>query len=227
MVRRHQTAFAGSILKKRLTGFGAPYGLEQFESLYGEHVCISGETVAPMAEDIIKAYPEAKVILTVRDDEEKWLRSLLNTMWYGYSTWSHWFLRKVDSLWYEQNQFLDPFWNGFFGGDPAVHGLRVYREHMAMVKRVVEPKERLLVYDTKQGWEPLCQFLGKEIPEQEFPWVNKTPDHRALFDAGRRRSLQMWLKNAFVRGVVPATAAALLLLRRKQVSELARQLLKR
>lgn len=226
MVRKHQAPFCAAILRKRMTGIGPPYGLEQFESLYGEHTCISGETVAPMAEDIIKAYPEAKVILTVRDDEEQWHQSLCNTMWYGYNTWSHWFLRKVDRLWWEQNQFLIPFWGMYFGGDPAVHGLRVYREHNAMVKRVVEPKERLLVYSTSEGWGPLCKFLEKDVPNVEFPWVNKTPDHRALFGGGRRKSLWMWFTKAFVKGVVPATAVALVLLRRRQVNEMVRQLLK-
>lgn len=225
MVRKHQASFCSAILNKRLTGIGPPYGLEQFESIYGEHTCISGETVVPMAEDIIRAYPEAKVILTVRDDEEQWLQSLLNTMWYGYNTWSHWFLRKVDRLWWEQNQFLDPFWNKFFGGDPAVHGLRVYREHNAMVKRVVEPKERLLVYNTSEGWEPLCKFLGKEVPHVGFPWVNKTSDHRALFRGGRRKSLRMWMMNAFVKGVLPTAVVALLVLRRRKVNEVVRKLL--
>ncbi|KAF2173732.1 hypothetical protein M409DRAFT_16006 [Zasmidium cellare ATCC 36951] len=226
MVRKHQGPFCGTILNKRLTGIGPPYGLEQFESLYGEHTCISGETVAPMAEDIIKAYPEAKVILTVRDDEDEWLASLCSTLWYNYSTWSHWFLRKVDRVWWEQNGLMDVYWNKFFAGDPAVHGLRVYREHNAMVKRVVEPKERLLVYSTSEGWGPLCRFLEKDVPDVEFPWVNRTQDHRALFGGGRRRSLRAWMMNAFVKGVLPTTAVALLVLRRRQVNEMVRQLLK-
>lgn len=226
MVRRHQAIHAGTLLNKRMTGIGPPYGLEQFESFFGEHICISGELVASMAEDVIKAYPEAKVILTVRDDEDRWLQSLLNTMWYGYSTWSHWFLRKVDTLWWEQNQFLIPFWGKFFGGDPAVHGLRVYREHNAMVKRIVEP-ERLLVFDTKQGWEPLCKFLGKEVPHVEFPWVNNTADHRALFGGGRRKSLKMWIMKAFVRGVLPTAAVVVLVVMRRQVREAVGQLMKR
>ena len=37
------------------------------------------------------------------------------------------------------------------------------------------PKDRLLEYEVKEGWEPLCQFLGKEVPLDEgFPNVNDT-----------------------------------------------------
>ena len=34
------------------------------------------------------------------------------------------------------------------------------------------PKDKLLVFDVKQGWEPLCKFLGKPVPDTPFPHVN-------------------------------------------------------
>lgn len=34
------------------------------------------------------------------------------------------------------------------------------------------PRERLLEYEVKEGWEPLCRFLGKEVPGEAFPNVN-------------------------------------------------------
>ena len=42
------------------------------------------------------------------------------------------------------------------------------------VKHVKEkvPKERLLIFEAKQGWEPLCNFLNLPIPDQPFPHVN-------------------------------------------------------
>ncbi|MFI5172687.1 MAG: sulfotransferase, partial [Chitinophagales bacterium] len=36
------------------------------------------------------------------------------------------------------------------------------------------PKERLLIYDIKTGWKPLCDFLNVPIPATEFPRVNST-----------------------------------------------------
>lgn len=38
--------------------------------------------------------------------------------------------------------------------------------------RDAAPKDRLLEYEVKQGWEPLCKFLDKPIPDEPFPRVN-------------------------------------------------------
>ena len=33
---------------------------------------------------------------------------------------------------------------------------------------------RLLVFDVTEGWEPLCKFLGVQVPDGSFPRVNDT-----------------------------------------------------
>ena len=45
------------------------------------------------------------------------------------------------------------------------------------------PKERLLIYEVKDGWEPLCQFLDHPIPDMPFPFKNKTKnmEHMSRF----------------------------------------------
>lgn len=40
-----------------------------------------------------------------------------------------------------------------------------------MIRGLV-PKERLLEWSVEDGWEPLCSFLGKPVPEEPFPHVN-------------------------------------------------------
>jgi len=50
-----------------------------------------------------------------------------------------------------------------------------YRKHVSHVIATV-PKENLLVWDLKEGWEPLCKFLNKPIPDQPIPHDNKTGD---------------------------------------------------
>ena len=42
-----------------------------------------------------------------------------------------------------------------------------------MVVRTLAPKDRLLEMNVKQGWKPLCEFLGEKTPEIEFPYRNK------------------------------------------------------
>ncbi len=34
------------------------------------------------------------------------------------------------------------------------------------------PKEKLLVMDLKEGWEPLCKFLDCPTPEEPLPRAN-------------------------------------------------------
>ena len=48
----------------------------------------------------------------------------------------------------------------------------VYREHYAHV-RAITPKERLLNFQLKEGWGPLCEFLGKDVPGVPFPRLHE------------------------------------------------------
>jgi len=44
------------------------------------------------------------------------------------------------------------------------------------------PRERLLVHNAKDGWEPLCIFFGLSEPSRPYPWVNDTNELRAGVD---------------------------------------------
>lgn len=48
-----------------------------------------------------------------------------------------------------------------------------YNDWVQEVKNSV-PKEKLLVFNVKEGWEPLCKFLQVPVPENPFPRVNDT-----------------------------------------------------
>lgn len=47
-----------------------------------------------------------------------------------------------------------------------------YREHYALVRKMTPP-DRLLNFELSSGWEPLCEFLGKPIPDVPFPHLNE------------------------------------------------------
>jgi hypothetical protein len=38
----------------------------------------------------------------------------------------------------------------------------------------------LLVFEAKQGWEPLCKFLGVPIPSEDFPRVNSKDELQGM-----------------------------------------------
>ena len=52
--------------------------------------------------------------------------------------------------------------------------IRFYKDWVQHVKDTV-PKDRLLVFEVKEGWEPLCKFLNIPEPNEPFPRVNDTP----------------------------------------------------
>jgi hypothetical protein len=54
-----------------------------------------------------------------------------------------------------------------------------FRKWNAEVEAAV-PADRLLVYEVKQGWEPLCAFLGVEAPDTPFPRTNTREDFAAM-----------------------------------------------
>ncbi len=55
--------------------------------------------------------------------------------------------------------------------DLQENGRQCYETYNAEVQPIV-PRERLLVMNVKEGWEPLCKFLGHKLPEYSFPKKN-------------------------------------------------------
>ena len=68
----------------------------------------------------------------------------------------------------------------------------------------VVPPERLLVFEAKQGWRPLCEFLGVPTPDQPFPHLHEASEFEEIV-AGVRKGM------AVLAFAVPAAAAAALL----------------
>lgn len=67
-------------------------------------------------------------------------------------------------------------------GKPEPATREHWERHVEYLKRVV-PEDRLVFFDVKAGWEPLCRVLGKEVPDVEFPRIN---DGRAIEELTRR-----------------------------------------
>jgi hypothetical protein len=86
------------------------------------------------------------------------------------------FVAAVATITQSPNRWTRPMFvwafHGYFGEDFAGNGIRVFHEHYAMVRSMV-PKERLLEYQVKEGWGPLCDFLECPVPAEEFPNGNQ------------------------------------------------------
>ncbi|XP_031563759.1 uncharacterized protein LOC116299268 [Actinia tenebrosa] len=125
-------------------------------------------------EEIMEAFPDAKVILSERE-EDIWIRRYVNNMELFAST--NKLIIKMQNL----IPTFKKFWFVILNLRMASLGIsdpkssyicrKRYRWHNDRVKSVV-PADKLLVYSVKQGWEPLCEFTGKKIPDQPFPHLN-------------------------------------------------------
>ena len=125
--------------------------------------------------DLMKVYPEAKVILNVRDPES-WYASTLESIYAAGKG------VKPTSMYARLTYGL--MWDGTFGGkfEDKAHALDVFARHNEDVKKHV-PADRLLVFEVKEGWEPLCKFLGVPAPSKPFPRLN---DRESLKNVVRR-----------------------------------------
>jgi len=122
--------------------------------------------------ELAEAYPEAKVILTMRNAND-WFDSASAT------------ILSPKLIEWQKKSFLGDFIKKAVlkGIDEHVYErcfmIRHFEQHNSAVKQVI-PNERLLVYEVKDEWEPLCNFLGLPIPDGPFPRVNSRKETEDL-----------------------------------------------
>src|SRR5205085_10767393 len=100
-------------------------------------------------------YPDAKVILTVRDTEV-WFTSTQNTIFS-----SHELLDDPSPM----GEIVRRIANRHFAGTFHDRFLLMagYERHNAEVKSTI-PAHHLLIFDVAEGWNPLCGFLARPVP---------------------------------------------------------------
>ncbi|OAL02871.1 hypothetical protein IQ06DRAFT_367417 [Phaeosphaeriaceae sp. SRC1lsM3a] len=164
-----------SILRSRLDGY----------------VAVTDSPCNGLVPELLELYPNALVICTVRDPDA-WVKSMdtvanaatlsfLRIILFWMPT-MRWFPDYVNAL---RRQWVTLY------GRPEPATRHHWDEHVKYLERVV-PKERLVWFDVREGWEPLCTALGKEVPDMEFPRIN---DGKAIEEMAKRmvtRGLMRW-----------------------------------
>lgn len=122
--------------------------------------------------EILQAFPNAKVLLNVREPNSWYasLETLANTM---QEAGVHRDTNPRLAAWLEVVEALN---HRMFGGtlEPD-RCIRVFEAHNRRVQEEISA-ERLLVFRVQDGWEPLCAFLGRDVPSEPFPHLNEGPD---------------------------------------------------
>ena len=129
-------------------------------------------------------YPGSKFILTLRD-EEAWYASVS---------------RHIGDLRSPMHEWLY--------GRGKKHALNVYRQHNQAVRDYFKDRSADFLevdFSKGDGWEPLCEFLGKAVPNEPFPHFNNTAagpsrNRNRLQKALKRsrKQLKCYLKNRYI-----------------------------
>jgi predicted naringenin-chalcone synthase len=134
--------------------------------------------------ELLEAWPDALVLLSVRDPEEWYasyascIRAARELALAGGEQ-----LEAAESAIVDGLMMVDgPVWKGLLDGSLVERegALARYERHNNEVLANV-PAERLLVYEVEQGWGPLCEFLGVAEPDLDFPHLNDRRAFRARF----------------------------------------------
>ncbi|TVY80468.1 hypothetical protein LSUE1_G004432 [Lachnellula suecica] len=183
-------------LKAKYDGVGVPYTRADWDQLLGHCQAVCDWPAIAFAPELIKAYPEAKVVLTNRD-VDSWHASTMRTVYWRVTDPE---LRMLSYVSWAAGMYypmLKKFFDTFFEGDFPNKGKDVFQRHYQEVRDLV-PKENLLEFKVTDGWEPLCEFLGERVPlGDKFPNVNDNSD----FVSRSKRRNRMQLLNVLFRFV--------------------------
>jgi hypothetical protein len=180
---------------------GAADGAPDWEQIFGHARATVDWPSARYYRELMDRYPEAKVLLSVRD-REAWVRSMRETVWgisHGDSVIHHVCEARaaIDPLWRRYIALMrrmtwDPQTGALAGETFSDRGLGAVMDGWNdTVKRTVAP-ERLLVWDPCEGWEPLCELLEVEVPAEELPRLNDTQSFREGIIGGALGVVNEW-----------------------------------
>ncbi|MDA1073762.1 MAG: sulfotransferase family protein [Proteobacteria bacterium] len=114
-------------------------------------------------------FPDAKILLSLRD-AQRWYESVMETI---YETTRQSLVsddprRQASGQW-----AMNIIWSRLFDGrmDDRQHVIDVFNRHNENVIKTV-PADKLLVFEARDGWVPLCDFLDVDVPAEDYPRVN-------------------------------------------------------
>lgn len=130
--------------------------------------------------DLLKKYPDAKIILSVRD-ADSWYNSTYSTI-YAFKPskiaklkliFAAPFSKKANNILRIIKMIKFTLWEKLFQGkfEDSAFAKEIYNLHIEDTIKTV-PADQLLIFKAEEGWEPLCKFLNKPIPTEPYPRTN-------------------------------------------------------
>lgn len=173
------------------------YGREEFDHLLGSYDACLDIPACLFWEDLHRAYPDAKVILTTRD-VEPWLDSVSATVLKFirmpfFLFWQYIDTTEIGPLF----RMLRMAWKAFCGGSYSRDICRrAYLEHNEQIRKTV-PSSQLLEFRLgADGWERLCRFLDLPVPREPWPKAYPKEEYQEHISFAFHRALKqmiLWL----------------------------------
>jgi hypothetical protein len=148
--------------------------MPDWEVLFQDYVAEVDWPASAFWRELSEAYPAAPVLLSTRDSAEQWWHSADRTIFEIFKM--------------EQPPMQDPAWLEMVTtlfhkrfADPLDKDacMAAYERHNAEVRATI-PSDRLIDWNPKDGWEPICDRLGLDVPAEPFPVTNTTPQFREM-----------------------------------------------
>jgi len=159
------------------------YNTEEFDRLVGSYDAILDVPACLFWEDLAKAYPDAKIILTTRD-VDSWYESANATVFKFvqmpfFRMWQYMDSKLVGPL-FRKSELV---WKIFCANNYNEAVVKkAYIDHYDRIRAAI-PSDRLLEFETgKDGWKKLCEFLEEPIPEEPWPKAYPTAEFQNHMD---------------------------------------------
>lgn len=169
------------------------------------YIAITDMPGAQFLPELMQLCPTAKVICTIRDPIgwEKSFGQVVRIMGKWYLPW---LLLPVPGMiqYFKYLRVVGRQWKRIYGEVPPTG--KSYARHINWLREIV-PEERLVFFDVRSGWEPLCRALGKEVPMGiPFPHVNDSEAFESVAMEYVRRGCVLWMG---ILGIVVGCVAIL------------------
>jgi hypothetical protein len=176
-------------------------GGQNWDRIFGDHQATVDWPGAFFYQELVEAYPDAKVLLSVRDGDS-WACSMRDTIWgmlYGDTLMRDLSSARarVDPSWASYLELVLAMWDksGLIGsiadGFEASTLARAMDRYNDQVRQSV-PADRLLVWSPADGWEPLCEFVDAPVPSAPLPHVNDAMTFAGRVNEGAITTLVRW-----------------------------------
>ena len=134
-------------------------------------------------DQLVETWPDAPVLLNIRD-KDGWYQSCLQSIHAAAEAGTRGELgggtQPAPS--FEVMKVINGIvWDGTFKGRfrDKEFAFETFDRHYEGVRSAI-PEDRMLEWDIKEGWEPLCSFLGVDVPDEPFPHLNDTAAFREM-----------------------------------------------